>query len=102
MIKTNDFWLGVIVMGMGLLGSSIWNIPEPTKQKYKLKQRHVEELEDECKKDTLLRELTFLQNERAEDLVEFVNGLSFEDALIVVKAIETKHPNLLVGRGIKL
>lgn len=102
LIKTNDFWLGVIVMGMGLLGSSIWNIPEPSKRKYKLKERHLEEIEEEIKKDSLIRDLTFLENERTEELVEFVNGLSFEDALIVVKAIETKHPNLLIGRGIKL
>lgn len=102
LLKTNDFWLGLIVIGMGMVLSVIWNIPEPSKRKYKLKERHLEEIEEEIKKDSLIRDLTFLENERTEELVEFVNGLSFEDALIVVKSIESKYPQITIGRGITL
>lgn len=82
--------------------SVIWNIPEPSKQKYKLKQKHVEEIKNAVQQEALLQELTFLKNEKAEELVELVNELEFEDALIVIKAIEVKYPNLIIGRGIEL
>lgn len=90
-------------MGLGMfLEWSIEVAPTPNKKKFKLKKKHIEEIENEVSKDALIRELTFLENEKTEELVGFVNDLSFEDALIVVKSIETKYPNLLIGRGIEL
>lgn len=102
LLKNNDFWIGLIIMGLGMVMASMVDIPEPNKQKFKLKEKQIEEIKTEIAKDTLIRELTFLQNERTEELVEFVEGLSFEDALIVVKSIEVKHPQITIGRGIEL
>jgi len=102
-IKKGLFLPALVFVGSGMLITAVVQmVPEPNRNKYKLKEKHIDEIVTECGKDTLIRELTFLKNERTEELVEMVDGLSFEDSLIVVKSIEVKYPNLIIGKGIEL
>lgn len=103
LVKKGLFLPALVFVACGMIITAIVQItPEKSKAKYKLKEKHIDELVAACGKDSLIRELAFLKNERTEELVEYVEGLSFEDALIVIKSIETKYPNITIGRGIEL
>lgn len=109
------FGLGIYFMknmdvasGFGLITCGIvvcWTtdiIPEPTSKKYKLKEEHIKEILEEAERDSLERQVAFMGNERARQIIDEVSEYSFEDSLIALHTIETKYPNLVIGRGINL
>lgn len=99
LIKRGEVVAGALAIGTGLLIEWVIDlIPYPNKKKYKLPDKVIDELKVEVTKDSVERKLAYLENEKTRELIEFVDALSFEDALIVLTAIEEKHPTLITGK----